>query len=227
MTSSSDTAVWVVAGFLWSIGVPEKDIDSAAAALMTAGHDDEVCLLAAMADLLKEAGVSLPIIGELSIDSTTLLNPAAAKTVCGFSRDGMSDLSDDITCDQKGECCHNIALIGNPGSGKSNPVCAAAECLAFHRSAPVLWVGHRHREETWNVRFFLPSQGETKACAEILEDQLEDLKVILSLEKAQQVEVLALDAPTRSDDDSAGNGAAAFQWAGGATDLKLKLEGYA
>jgi len=153
---------------------------------------------------------------EFPIDSTRLLNPTATKTIRYFSRDGVSELLDELMDDQKGQRYYNIALIGNPGSGKSNLAYAAAECLASrHKGKPVLWVGRRYRGQTWNVRFFWPSRGETSAYVEILEDRFENLEDVLRLEKALHVQVLILDAPTRSDDDSAVDGAAAFRWAGG------------
>ena len=171
---------------------------------------------------------------EISIDSTTLLNPTSSKTVRYYARDGISDLFDELIDDQfiddqeKNEGCYNIAfdyqkkkkgyyniaLIGNPGSGKSNLAYAAAEFLAFHNKTPVLWVGRRFRSQEWVVRSFVPSEGETNGCVEILSPTYTNLEDILRLERAQRAEVLVLDAPTRSDDESSGDGAAAFVWAG-------------
>lgn len=154
---------------------------------------------------------------EICVDSTVMLNPQELKTVYYFARDGMPKLFDDITGDQKGQKHYNIAVIGSPGSGKSNIVYAAAESLAYKRKTPVLWLGRRLRNKRWQVRFFWPSAGEKSACLEELENKSKDIEEILRLEKAQQVEVLILDAPTRSDDESSYDGAAAFAWAGGDT----------
>ena len=164
---------------------------------------------------LKEYEISAGKSTEISVDSTIMLNPQEVKTVYYFARDGMPELFNDIMSDQKGEKHHNIAVIGSPGSGKSNLVYAAAESLAYKGKTAVLWVGRRYRDKPWKVRFFWPSKGERSACLEEPENESTDIKEILKLEKARQIEVLILDAPTRSDDESVYDGAAAFAWAGG------------
>lgn len=133
----------------------------------------------------------------------------------------MSDLFDELIDDQKKkEGYYNIALIGNNGNRDSGKItlalayAAALEFLASHKKTPVLWVGRRYRTEEWVVQSFLPSQGETKGRVEILSHTFTNLRDILRLDRAQQAEVLVLDALTRSDDESSGDGAAAFAWAG-------------
>eukprot|EP00978_Attheya_sp_CCMP212_P017775 scaffold47860_cov39-Attheya_sp.AAC.1 len=69
-----------------------------------------------------------------------------------------------VTDPPKDESLFNVALLGNPGAGKSNLVWAVADYLACTSNKTVLWVSHQFSGQDWKVRLFEPNQNGTSGC---------------------------------------------------------------
>ena len=152
---------------------------------------------------------------DLAVEKLPVLTPANVDTVRYYGRDGSSEIFEQLVDSQEGQRYYNLALIGPPGTGKSNLVWAVADHIASKKREIALWVSRRNADEEWKVRLFKPTEADKGEVCEV-KNCPKKLAEILKLEAAKGVEVLILDALSKAEDSKTGpDGMAAFNWTGG------------
>lgn len=125
----------------------------------------------------------------------------------------------DLVDSQEDKKLFNVALVGPPGTGKSNLVWAAAEYIAGKKRQTVLWASACYSGAEWIVRLFKPkpTEGNDADAGDVLEltNCPGSMEEILNHEVAENAEVVILDAVMRlNDPKTSSDGNAAFKWAG-------------
>lgn len=173
----------------------------------------------------KHSSVAAPIamdskivqkkVANLSVHKLEILTPKKLETVHYYCRDGISELFDELVKPKMGESKFNVSLIGHPGTGKSNLVWAVEHYLVAKTEATVLWASRHDAAETWQLRLFERDTDENPRIYQ-LENAPKELRDILEEPVLEHLQVLILDAPTRtkSTHPPSDDGVAAFEWAG-------------